>query len=368
LYYPSHVEKWVCPKGSQAKNPDSWARVLGAEKDVPTPLGRIPWFHLRNDRPYGTPEHVGAYGPQRLINKIVSSLSAVIDYQVGPQRYYMADPAVDDPHQNLTDPDWPDDDDDDPEEGGGESALSSDPGTVWKLYGKSAGQFEPADPDKLIKPLERAIRCMAELTGIPAFHFGWGTGTTPTGAALRTLDAPTGAIVDDRKGAYGPTFARAFEHALALLGIVDIRVQIRWKPTTVITDLEGWQIVAAKIANGVPVEQALIEAGYLPEQAAEWIADADGADLTRRIALLQAAAMVVQTLTSATAGAPSSTPPAAGEDAADDTTPRPAAPAAIAQPPTGDSPAAGAAERILEALTQTLAALPAGASGEADAT
>jgi hypothetical protein len=145
LYYRTHVEKWVCPKSGKTGDREAWTRVPGAEKDIPTPLGKMPWFHLRNDRPYGTPEHEGAYGPQRLVNKLVSAISAVIDYQVGPQRYYMADPTIDDPHVNLTDPDYPDDDDDDPE-GFGESPLSSDPGSVWKLYGRGGGGGGGAPP------------------------------------------------------------------------------------------------------------------------------------------------------------------------------------------------------------------------------
>lgn len=315
LYYPDHVEKWYCPKGKKVTDPDSWDRHPDAPNDIPTPLGRLPWFHIRNDRPYGVPEHMGAYGPQRLINKLVSSLAAVVDYQVAPQRYYMADPSIDDPHQNLTSPDLPEDEDDDPESGG-ESPLSADPAAVWKLYGRSAGQFDPPDPENLLKPFERAVQAMAELTGIPKFHFGIGTGDTPSGAALRTLDAPTGEIVDDRKDDYGTQIQRALEDALALLGHTGVRVHLPWRPTTIITDLEGWQIVATKIAAGVPAKQALVEAGYLPEQVSEWIQDAAGSDLPRRLALLQAVAAIVQGMGGSSAGAgslptpPSSAPPA----------------------------------------------------------
>jgi len=95
LYYPDHVEKWRCGKEAKSDNPESWERDPRQPNDIPTPLGVMPWFHLRNGRPYGVPEHANAYGPQRMISKLVSSLAAVIDFQVGAQRYYLADPAID---------------------------------------------------------------------------------------------------------------------------------------------------------------------------------------------------------------------------------------------------------------------------------
>jgi hypothetical protein len=295
LTYPDHVERWILDKGGRPDNPDAWQRHPDHPDDIPTPDGVLPYFHLRNDRPYGTPEHAAAYGPQRMINKLVSGLGAITDYQIAPQRYYMADPTNDDPTENLLDPDYPEDDDDDPE-GPTKSPLSNDPSSVWKLYGRSAGQFNPADPDNLIKPMDRCIRSMSDLTSIPAYYFGWGTGKTPSGAALRTLDAPRVNIVNDRKTSYTPTLKAAFTRALLLAGHPDARVAIRWQPSFVVTDLEGWQIVAAKIAVGMPVDVALTEAGCLPEAVASWIASANGDDPGRRLDLLQQLSTIVQVL------------------------------------------------------------------------
>lgn len=286
LHYSDHVEKWRLTDGeADPDKPESWEPVPGAD-DIPTADGEISFHHFRNDRPYGRPEHERAYGPQRVISKLWASLAAVIDYLIAPTRYYLADPKMDDPHQSILSADYPEVDDDpqDPQE----SALRSDPNAVWKLYGSGAGQFEPANPDNLLRPLERAIQAASELTEIPRHRFGWPGAEPPSGAAVRALDR---ALLDKgqaRRESLGPTLEAALEHALSLMGIDDVRVSVRWAPASQVTDLEGWQIIAAKIASGVPVRTCLVEAGYLPEQVDAWLATGAGTDLVRRLALLQA--------------------------------------------------------------------------------
>lgn len=294
LYYPDHLEKWVTEAGKNPDNPDSWRRLPDEPDDIPNPSGVIPFFHFRNDRPYGTPEHLPAYGPQRMINKLIAAHGATIDFQMFPQRYYLADPAQHDPLENLVDPDYPEDTDDDPE-GATESALEAHPAAVWKLYGRSAGQFEPARPEVFMSPMDRYIQAMAELCGIPRFHFV-GTPDTPSGAALRTLDAPVVDIANTRKDAYSDPYEDAWQYALKLAGYEGYDVPAKWEPSAAVTDLEGWQIVQAKISAGVSPRQALVEAGYTPEQVDDWIDGADGSDLARRVAILVQIGTAVQAL------------------------------------------------------------------------
>ena len=295
LYYTDHVEKWETLPGTNGDKDGNWIRTPGAEEDIPNPWGVQPFHHFRNSRPYGSPEHLGTYGPQQMINKLIASLAPTIDFQVFPQRYYMADPKLPDPLENLTDPQYPEDENDDPEEDN-ESPLDSHPSAVWKLYGRTAGQFDAASPDAFLRPFDRCVRAMAELSGLPQHYFGTSTGETPSGAALRVLDTPTTAIVEDRQEAYGPTWSECNEHALELMGIQDVRVPTRWKPAAVVNDLEGWQVVKAKQDAGVPSEQTLRETGYAAEEVAGWVKSAEGADLMRRIAALGAIGSAVQAL------------------------------------------------------------------------
>jgi SPP1 Gp6-like portal protein len=317
LYYfdeqDGRIERWSTEPGGNPQERDAWFKLVDVPdldanefeaaaadefdddsgEDIPNPWGKI-WFHFRNNRPMGLPEHASAYGPQQLINKLIDAHAGTIDYQSFPQRYQLVDPLVDDPLQNVSDPDHPDDDDDDPETESGGSGLRSDPGTVWRLWGKAVGQFTAADPGVFLQPLDRYIKSMAELTDTPQHAFSKASGDLPSGEAARELNAPTTTKVTDRQDRYDPEWEDSYELALRMLGVTGVSVDVRWKPQQMVNDLAGWQVVGAKIAAGVPPKVALEEAGYAPEQVEEWLKDADGADLGRRIALLNQIATAVQ--------------------------------------------------------------------------
>lgn len=316
LYYDDRIERWVTKPGTDPTMTDSWRRytptslddaedVEGTVEDgledtpkgeIPNPYGRVPWFHFRNDRPHGTPEHKGAYGPQQLINKLIHSHAAVIDFQSFPQRYLLVDPMLDDPLVNVDDPDHPDDDENDPETHTGTSGLSADPGAVWRLWGKAVGEFQAADPHTFLDPLDRYIKSMAELTDTPQHAFTKNSADMPSGDALREMNGPTNEKVKDRQKRYGATWQDAYEFALELMGITGVSVEVHWAPLEVVNDAAGWATVQAKIAAGVPTEVALVEAGYSSDQVKEWLQDAEGADLGRRVALLNQIGTAVQTL------------------------------------------------------------------------
>lgn len=262
--------------------------------DIPNPWGRIPWFHFRNDRPEGRPEHANAYGPQGMINKLIFAMAGTIDFNSFPQKYIMVDPTQDDPLMNMLDPDHPDDEDD-PENTGGHSGLRNDPGEIWRLFGKSVGQFSAADPKTLLDPLDRLIKSMGELTSVPQVFSKMGA-DMPSGEAVRELNAGYNNKVQDRRDRYDPTWQDIYEMALEMLGIDGVTVEVRWAPLEIINDLAGWQVVQTKIEAGVPPQVALEEAGYAPETVKEWLADATGADLGRRVALMNQIGTAVQTL------------------------------------------------------------------------
>lgn len=330
LYYPDRIERWTTEPGGNPEKEDAWRKLaamvdeldtdeahdLTADEfnpdpdtatgrddaapldpaDIPNPWGRVPFFHFRNDRPHGCPEHRNAYGPQQMINKLVLAHAGVIDFQSFPQRYIMVDPMQDDPMMNLDDPDHPDDTDEDVETDTGHSGLRSDPAQVWRLFGKSTGTYQAADPQVFLAPLDRYIRAMAELTGMPQYAFSRAGGDMPSGESVRELNGDLFAKVADRQSRYDATWQDAYEMALTMLGITDVTVDVRWAPIERVNDLTGWQVIKAKIDAGVPPQVALEEAGYAPEQVEEWLADATGADLGRRVALLSQIATATQAL------------------------------------------------------------------------
>lgn len=291
---PSRIERYVRPAKKKRWQPytdDGQPAIIEHEYG-------FPFHHFRTGRPYGRPEHYGAYGPQMLINKLVIAHASVIDYESLPQKYGLIDPAVDQSGQQADyDPDYPEDEGGDPEDPNNASQLSSDPGALWQLQGyRAVGQFEAAQPSVFMEPFDRYIKAMAQVTDTP-MHLFDSTGDQMSGASRREANAPLIARVLNLQRAFGPVVEDAFEHALALLGIDDTTVQVRWQPPEQVDDAEGWATVQAKIQAGVPREQALVETGRDPEQVKGWLSKLDDdAELTRRVELLTSLGQAVQAL------------------------------------------------------------------------
>ena len=297
---PARIERWVWA-GKHSKKNDKWQPYTedGQDAVLPNPFGEIPFFHYRTDRPYGRPEHYAAYGPQSLINKLVVSHAATVDFQSLPQRYGLIDPTVDQSGMQGADfdPESPYDDGADPEDSSNPSQLRNDPGELWLLQGlKGVGQFEAANPQVYLAPFDRYVKAMAQVTSTPFSEFD-STGDAISGKARQEARASQTARVQARQRSFGATHADAFEFALRLLGYDDADVTVRWQPADYRDDTEGWATTNAKVDAGVPRERALIEAGCPPELVEAWMRDLDDdAELARRADLLLKIGNAVQAL------------------------------------------------------------------------
>jgi len=310
------IERWVTQRGAKPNIPASWVRVhqiedvepddleqvaadeFGdpgeplAKDDIVSPFG-LTWKHFRNDVPCGRPEHEAAYGPQKLINKLVWMFAGTAEYMGFPQRYLMVDPKIDDPLLNDIDPDHPEDEDDDPETQLGTSGLKSDPASIWRMYGKSTGQYSAADPDVFMKPLDRFIKSMSELTDVPAYKFTKSSGDMPSGEAFREANGSYYTKVKDRQDRADPEWQDAYELALRMMGVEGVAVDVRWVPVAPVNDLNGLNVLKAKGDLGVPSEVLLNEAGYPDDLVDSWMKRQDGLSLPQRIALLTQVATAV---------------------------------------------------------------------------
>jgi hypothetical protein len=299
LYYADRIERWLWA-GKHGGKADKWEPWDGDGQDavLPNEYGEVPFFHFRTSRPYGRPVHYAAYGPQDLINKLVVSHASTVDYQSLPQRYGLIDPAVDQSGaQNDFDPEYPEDADADPESGLNASQLRNDPGELWMLQGlKGVGQFEAANPKVYLEPLDRYVKAMSQVTGVPFSLFD-STGDAISGEARQEAKAELTAMVESIQRSFGGTWAAAYTFALRILGVDDVTVKVHWKPADQVTSADGWATIEAKIRNGVPREQALIEAGYPPEIVKAWLVNLDDdAELQRRVELLSSLGDAIQKL------------------------------------------------------------------------
>lgn len=249
-------------------------------------------------KPYGVPLHAKAFGAQDAITKISAVNLAAVDAQGFPSRYALADPLAeaDDDIDDDFGTDGPNtaaaDRDGMTTATSGASRLRDVPGTIKLLRGiKSVGTFDAAAPDGFLKNLDWYVRAMAVQTGTPLFEFDL-SGEQPSGEARRRASARLNKRVVKFARAAGRGHVALAETVLAVMGIdaEAAAVTARWAPVETETDTEGLELVASKIANGVPIATALIEAGYDPADVAEWY-PADSAALTPNVAAKLAATL-----------------------------------------------------------------------------
>lgn len=265
LYYADRIEKYKRhgDLDTAAHDPHNWTHT----ETVENPFGEVPVFHFRTHRPYGTPEHASAIGPQDAINKMVANHMVTVDYQGAPQRYALSN------WGNTSEMDDFDNDDTIRENING---LKAGPGELWYLNGVTqVGQFPAADPKVFTEPIMAYVKSMASLTQTP-LHYFQNNGQFASGEALRTAEAPLIKKVKERQLSFGATWREIFRFALRIEN-VDSDVQIKWQGAESMDSTDAWSIAQIKKAMGIPMEIILMEMGYDTELAQE-IADAAQAE------------------------------------------------------------------------------------------
>ncbi|WP_328937682.1 phage portal protein [Streptomyces tauricus] len=276
LYYADRVERWF-HKGAPVKakaGQDKWQPYSadGQESVLPNPLGFVPFFHFRTDRPYGEPEHAPAYGPQAAINKIVAGHVASIDFQSFPQRYTLAEPGSfgANAQGGDDDPFSPEDEYSEPESEYSSSQLEADPGSVWEFFNtKSVGQFDAASADVFLKPFDRYIKAISQLTETP-FHYFDSTGSAVSGESRARTNELFYDKVQARQDSLGFTWGQLWVDVLEYLGIPVERVDAVWRPVEPAESLTDPEMLRIKRDLGVPDDQLLIEMGYASGKVEKW--------------------------------------------------------------------------------------------------
>lgn len=306
LLYDDRTERWTTGENSSGDKPADWMHWPADPEDpeswlLPNDWGEQPVFHFRTDRPYGVPEHYGAYGPQNAITKLQSTHMGTVDYQGFPQRYALTEAANTDTSDlepgDFDDDDWPPNDNGaGPSDAGDDSSLKAGPGELLLLRGfKQVGQFDAAQPGVFLTPMDFNIRAMAQITDTPLRMFD-PQSSQRSGESYREEDGPFVSKVENRQTSYGAALREAFVFALRRLGVDEPVVTVDWVPARSVTSAQGWQTVKAKIEAGVPRKQALMEGGYRAEQVDEWLTGVDDAELQRRVDILASLADSAQKL------------------------------------------------------------------------
>ena len=281
LFYPDRIEHYITDGLKKGLLDSDWLTFDpdGNGAVVDNPFGEVPIFHFRTARPYGTPLHSGAYGPQEAINKTIINWLATTDAYAAPFRYALM-------NEDLADGSDPSDFGIYTEDSGANnqtypgagtnvsSQISGEPGTFNQLHGTSAvGQLAPSDVTNFQSTVDSFLRYMAQSTNTPIHLFDM-IGDTPSGESLRVSEAPLVKSVIATQISFGATWRDAFEFTLRVIGYeAGVKVSVAWANPSSTDDLDQWQTIQAKINAGLPVYVAFLEAGYTPEQLASWNVD-----------------------------------------------------------------------------------------------
>lgn len=300
LYYADATVKLVTPEGGkcEAKLFELDYEDEPEEAYVAHPGERMLVEHLAiGGHPYGIPLHRKAWGPQDAITKISAGNLANIEGLALPARWALLDPMAE----------IDDDIDDDfgtdgptttpgSEAADGQTTASSGskvrsvPGGIAFLRGiKQVGTFENGDGSIFLTNMEWYLRVMAVACGVPLFEFDI-AGDQPSGESRRRAMARALKKAKRVRRATGSFLEALAETTLAVLGRPGQRAEAVFYPIETSTDKDGLDLVGVKIANGVPVPQALLEAGYTDEQVAEWYPD-DAPHITPALLTVLAAAL-----------------------------------------------------------------------------
>lgn len=279
LYYPDGgTYKFISKGSSDRSGAADFEIFLDDSTDdmgyvTPDEGTEIPFFHFRTSRPYGTPEHEQAYGAQDALTKLIKNMMATADFSAFPQRWALQETGT----TTDDDLDWggPDSDTADTKNPTDlQSQLVSGPGRIWPLRNmKSVGQFDAADVDQFLKPINLFAGLMAATTATPVSYFL----VSLTGQSVRSIsgeskrrdEAPFISKVNSRQLSAAATWQDAVGYGLHLLGL-EGEVTVRWSPAEVVDGVEGWKAVQEQQKAGVPVRQTLLEAGYTEAEVTSW--------------------------------------------------------------------------------------------------
>lgn len=256
----------------------------GAVEDawVTHPGGNMLIHHFAIDgRPYGTPVHFKAYGPQEAITKVHAINLVNVDGQGLGARWALQDPGaeIDDDMDDDFGTDGPTTRNNggtgDGQTTAAKRAVRSVPGEIALLKGiKNVGQFDAAQSTEFTGNLEWYMRATAVITGTPIFEFDL-KGDQPSGEARRRAEGRINKHARKVQRAVGRTHRNLADAILAVFGVLDAVVTATFRPTEVASDKEGFELIALKIKTGVPIDQAFREAGYTDEQIDEWFPEGE---------------------------------------------------------------------------------------------
>ena len=277
LFYPDRIEKYVSkeaseaslvnaaefvPVGTQAASlrvsnnrevrdrSDSQAGSLRSGV-VPNPYGIVPVFHFANNAgigAFGRSELDAAIPIQDGLNKSMLDMLVAMEYSAFRQRWAAGIEIEIDNDGKVVPP------------------FTAGIDHLWISQNADAtfGDFATANLEQFLKVKDSFRGDIASVTGTPLHYFMQSqTRNTASGEALRKAETRFIAKVRDRQESFGQIWADAMQFALTIEGKgSNIQLITDWEDPAPMSDREFLENILLKKQIGLPVEQALIEAGY----------------------------------------------------------------------------------------------------------
>lgn len=276
LFYPYRIEKYISraasegtlpdangfqPFGSRFKvqssklGPDSSTLnlelgTLNSDSVILNPYGVVPVFHFANNADIGMPgrsELDAAIPVQDGLNKSVLDMLVAMEFSAYRQRWAAGIEIEYDAAGKAIAP------------------FTAGVDHLWIADNPNArfGDFDTAQLDQFLKVKDSFRVDIASITGTPLHYLLQTTGGVPSGESLKKAETRFIAKARDRQDSFGQVWSDVMAFALAVEGRGrDTRLLTEWEDPAAVSEREVLENILLKKQIGLPVEQALIEAGY----------------------------------------------------------------------------------------------------------
>ena len=255
IFFADRIERYISrSKANTLPDPSDMIPYSDDASNAPNsvianPYGVVPVFHFANNADLGQTgrsELDAAMPVQDGLNKSVLDMLVAMEYSAFRQRWaagieveYDAD---------------------------GKSIAPFDSGVdhLWISGNQNAkfGDFEAAQLDQFLKVKDSFRIDMSSVTGTPLHYFLQNNAGLPSGEALKKSETRFIAKVRDRQESFGQVWADVMAFALKVEHGSDAKLITEWEDPSPLSEREFLENILLKRQIGLPVEQALIEAGY----------------------------------------------------------------------------------------------------------
>lgn len=251
LLYPDRIERYISrTKAGPAPEASEMTEFADSSPSViPNPYGAVPVFHFANNADIGQSgrsELDAAMPVQDGLNKSVLDMLVAMEFCAFRQRWAAGIEIDYDPDGKPIGP------------------FNAGIEHLWIAGNPQAkfGDFEAAQLDQFLKVKDSFRIDIASVTGTPLHYFLQNNAGLPSGEALKKSETRFVAKIRDRQESFGRVWADAMAFALRIEGKPDVRLITEWDDPAPTSEREFLENILLKRRIGLPVEQALIEAGY----------------------------------------------------------------------------------------------------------